>query len=68
MDWKLRKTDEKRAGRSTLLYELDLKAANVEQTHTHTHTHTQSKYCNPLAHARRALIKLNLLNIAVCTA
>ena len=51
MDWKLRKTDEKRAGRSTLLYELDLKASNVK------HTHTQSKYCNHLAHARRALMK-----------
>ena len=45
MDSKLRKTDEKHAGRSTLLYELDLKAANVEQTHT------QSEYCNPRAHA-----------------
>ena len=30
------KTDEKHAGRSTLLYELGLKAANVEQTHKHT--------------------------------
>ena len=29
------KTDEKHDGRSTLLYELDLKAANVEQTHIH---------------------------------
>ena len=37
MDWKLQKTDEKHAGRSTLLYELDLKAANVEQTYTQTH-------------------------------
>ena len=31
---KLRKTDEKHAGRYTLLYELDLKAANAGQTHT----------------------------------
>ena len=38
VDWKLRKTDKKHDGKSTLLYELHLKAANVEQTHTHTHT------------------------------
>ena len=44
MDWKLRKTDEKHVGRSTLSYELDLKAANVEQTHT------QSEYFTPHAH------------------
>ena len=50
VDWKLRKIDEKHAGRSTLLYELDLKAANVEQTHT------QSEYSHPRAHACRALI------------
>ena len=41
-DWKLRKTGEKHAGRSLLLYKLDLKAANVEQTHTHTQTHKVS--------------------------
>ena len=29
-----RKTDEKHAGRHTLLYKLDLKAVNVGQTHT----------------------------------
>ena len=51
MDRKVRKTDEKHAGRSTLLYELDLKAANIG----HTHTHAQSEYSNPRAHARRAL-------------
>ena len=55
VDWKLRNTGEKHAGRSILSYKLDLEAANLEQTHTHTHTHTQSKYCNPRAHARRAL-------------
>ena len=37
VDRKVRKTDEKHAGRSTLLYELDLKAANMGHTHTHTH-------------------------------
>ena len=48
VDWKLRKTDEKHAGRFTLLYELDLKATNVGQTdrqtdtHTHMHTHTHT--------------------------
>ena len=31
------KIKENHAGRSTLLCKLDLKAANVEQTHTHTH-------------------------------
>ena len=39
--------------RSTLLCKLDSKAANAGQTDRHTHT----KYCNPLAHARRALIR-----------
>ena len=52
MDWKLRKTDEKHAGRSTLLYELDLKAANVEQTHTQTHKVSTVT----LVRMRRALI------------
>ena len=30
--------------------------ADRGHTDTHTHTHTQSKYCNPPAHARRALM------------
>ena len=47
---KIKKNWRKHAGRSILSYKLDLKAANLEQTHT------QSKYCNPRAHARRALI------------
>ena len=50
LELKIKKIGEKHAGRSTLLYNLHLKAANLEQTHT------QSKYCNPRAHARRALI------------
>ena len=52
MDWKLRKTYEKHAGRSTLLYELNLKAANVEQTNTHTHKVSTVT----LVRMRRALI------------
>ena len=54
MNRKSKKSGEKHAGRFILSYKLDLKAANLEQTHKHTHT--QSEYCNPRAHARRALI------------
>ena len=38
VSWKPRKTDDKHAARSILMYKLDLKAANVGHTHTHTHT------------------------------
>ena len=44
------KTDEKHAGRSILMYKLDLKAANVGQTDRQTHTHkvsTPSCACAP---------------------
>ena len=38
-------------------YKLFVELENGGQTRTHTHTHTDKviKYCNPCAHARRAL-------------
>ena len=51
---KPRKTGEQKTGMSYSMYNREMKAANSK--HTHTHTHTQSDYCNPRAHARRALI------------
>ena len=44
-----------------LFVRLIARGARIGKTHTHTHTHTdrQTKYCNPLAHARRGLITKN---------
>ena len=43
-----------------LFVRLIARGARIGKTHTHTHTHRQTdrqtKYCNPLAHARRGLI------------
>ena len=43
-----------------LFVRLIARGAGIGKTHTHTHTHRQTdrqtKYCNPLAHARRGLI------------
>ena len=43
-----------------LFVRLIARGARIGKTHTHTHTHTdrQTKYCNPLAHARRGLIRV----------
>ena len=44
-----------------LFVRLIARGARIGKTHTHTHTDRQTdrqtKYCNPLAHARRGLIK-----------
>ena len=41
-----------------LFVRLIARGARIGKTHTHTHRQTdrQTKYCNPLAHARRGLI------------
>ena len=39
-----------------MLYKRFMALADRGHTDTHTHTHTQSKYYNPPAHARRALM------------
>ena len=51
VSWKPRKTSEEQAGRSNLSYKREKKSGDWYQTDR------QTKYCNPRAHARRALIK-----------